>query len=114
MTRLIRREASVSYFRTIPNYFLDVSNLQDDIKIVSKWAVDWSMSFNEDKCKFMVFNNKHFTIDLTMNGKPLSRTDNERDLGIHISSDLKWSRQAGEAANRANMVLGRLRRVFKC
>jgi len=53
-------------------------------------------SFNEDKCKFMVFNNKYYTIDLTMNGKPLSRTDNERDLGIHISSDLKWNRKAGK------------------
>jgi hypothetical protein len=49
-----------------------------------------------------------------MNGKPLSRIDNELDLGIHISSDLKWSRQEGEAANRGNMVLRQLRRVFKC
>ena len=70
------------------------------------------MSFNEDKFKFMVFNNKYFTIDLTMNVKQLSRPGNERDLGIHISSDLKWSRQAGEAANRANMVLRQLKQIL--
>ena len=36
----------------------------------------------------------------------------ERDLGIHITNDLKWKTQAQHASNRANAVLGSLKRTF--
>ena len=42
----------------------------------------------------------------------LSEIDNERDLGIQISSDLKWNIQVKKAANKANSVLGMLKRTF--
>ena len=56
----------------------------------------------------MVFNNKFFDINLKMNGQDMDKTENERDLGIMTSSNLKWSMQVMVAAKRANMVLGQL------
>ena len=74
------------------------------------------MLFNEDKCKFMFFNNKRYPElepNLRLNGKPMERSYVEKDLGIFLTSDLKWNYQATQAANRANMVLIQLKRAFK-
>ena len=92
---------------------LDIATLQRDIDCLVRWAEDWLMDFNVDKCKYMTFNNKHFDINLKMNGQVMSKTENERDLGIMISSNLKWSLQVSVAAKRANMVLGQLSKAFK-
>ena len=71
------------------------------------------MDFNVDKCSYIVFNNKYFDINLKMNGLDMCKTEKERDLGIMISSNLKWSMQVMVAAKRANMVLGQLSKAFK-
>jgi ribonucleases P/MRP protein subunit RPP40 len=62
----------------------------------------------------MVMNNKHFNVELAMNGRKLAKTDKERDLGIIICSNLKWNHQATLAANKATTVLSQLSRTFKC
>ena len=93
---------------------LDLTNLQQDIDSLSHWANDWLMEFNEEKCKAMVINNKHFNVSLSMNSRALGMTDKERDLGIVLCSNLKWNHQATLAANRATMVLGQLSRIFNC
>ena len=49
------------------------------------------MNFGEEKCKALVINNKHFNINLTMNGKPLEITDKEHDLVFVPCSNLKWA-----------------------
>ena len=43
----------------------------------------------------------------------LMKTDEERDLGIFITSDLKPSLQCVKAANNVMSVLGMVRRNFK-
>ncbi len=93
---------------------LDLKSIQSDVDRLEKWAKDWLMSFNEPKCKYMVFNgNKNLPITLNLNNKPMMKTDMECDLGIHITSDLKWNFQASNAATKANLVLGQLRKAFR-
>ena len=42
----------------------------------------------------------------------MKSSDLERDLGILISKDLKWSNQCKKAAAKANRMLGRLKNTF--
>ena len=42
----------------------------------------------------------------------IMETDNERDLGVQLSKNFKWNIQVKNAANRANSVLGMLKRTF--
>jgi hypothetical protein len=91
----------------------DLTILQNDVDNLVEWADNWLMSFNEEKCKFMTFNKRQLVIDLKMKGEPLISTEKERDLGIYISSDLKWGYQASLAANKARSVLGQLSKCFK-
>jgi len=37
----------------------DVSQLQQDIEMLSRWAKDWLMSFNLSKCEHFTITNKH-------------------------------------------------------
>ena len=92
---------------------LDLTSLQLDVDNLVEWSNLWLMNINEEKCKYMVINNKHFHINITMNGMPLKSTDNERDLGIVLCSNLKWAHQATLAANTASTVLWQLSKAFK-
>ncbi len=111
----------------------DYALLQSDINKLVSWARTWNMSFNIEKCKFMIIcKNKLFrnfrippnddlhTIlpPLTMENHPgslapLLSTSIERDLGIYISDDLKWHHQCMIASNKAYAVLGQLKQCIK-
>jgi hypothetical protein len=121
----------------IKNKDQDYKLIQKDLNALVKWAKDWKMTFNSDKCKIMrigrgklfirneIFENKKvknkiifdtaplefYMTDLLTNEKViLSETKQERDLGIQVSNDLKSFEQAKKAAARANSVLGKLKR----
>jgi len=42
----------------------------------------------------------------------LQETTAEKDLGVHISSNLKWKTQVDHSVQKANSVLGSLKRMF--
>ena len=81
------------------------------------------MVFNYEKCKVMHFQKNRktiikeeygYTIEIkgTIDRHRLEINTNERDLGIQITNDLKWSTQAKTAASKANAVLGTLKRQW--
>jgi len=45
---------------------------------------------------------------MSINGKAymVTETGEERDLGVYISKDLKWSTQCSKAASKAMQALG--------
>ena len=66
---------------------------------MQNWAKTWQMSFNYDKCKVMHFGNKKseqtYTMSLGQRVQPhvIEKSLVERDLGLRVSSDLKWVTQ---------------------
>ena len=98
----------------------DVDILQNDIDALVKWATDWRMLFNQEKCKSMLVtkSGKHTTnqqiymrsdSDLP---QALKSTSSEKDLGIILSNNFKFNEQANHAANKASIALGQLKRTF--
>ena len=83
---------------------------------VGNWCKEWSMGLNIDKCKVMhigkLNNNNVYTMSCNDQTIPLKTTCNERDLGVMISSDLKWATHTMYAANKANRILGMLNKTF--
>ena len=51
---------------------------------------------------------RHFFID----GIQLHESDTERDFGVIFSTDLKWKNQVLTATNKANQMLGRIKKSF--
>ena len=86
--------------------FDDCFRQQGNIDRLEGWGEKWKMEFNVKKCKVMHvgYNNKNF--GYIMNGEWLEKCTFEKDLGVLIDSSLKASRQALEARNKANRMLG--------
>jgi hypothetical protein len=70
------------------------------------------LEFNEEKCVVM-----HLCHDIPteyrLNGARLNPTEQERDLGVIVTKNFKSSKQTVTAAQKANKVLGLIRRHFK-
>ena len=90
----------------------DVTQMQQMINGLSRWAQKWEMKFNADKCKIMHFGNKNPRATYLMDGVELGRTTEERDLGIRIADTLKPSRQCAVAAKSAHFALSQIQRSF--
>ncbi len=81
----------------------DRDKLQEALDCLCDWADKWGMSFNVSKYK---------EYEYTMRGQKLETTDEERDIGVMITKNLKPSAQCEKAAGRAMTVLNQLRRNF--
>ena len=71
------------------------------------------MFFNVDKCKVLHIGNRNVQANYTMNGKQLAKVEQEKDLGVVISSDLKPSKQCSEVVKTANKLIGFIGRSFE-
>ena len=91
-------------------------NLQSDLNTLQNWADDWQLRFNATKCKTLYLgrNNSKFTYHMRNNQTEvdLEETDCEKDLGVHVDPTLKFSKHCEKVVNKANQILGLIRRSF--
>jgi len=62
------------------------------------------MLFNIDKCKVMHLGLNNVKAKYEMNGKYLEEAIEERDLGVIIQNDFKYSKQCLKAVSMANKL----------
>ena len=70
--------------------------------------------FNVDKCVVMHIGKNNKLYSYNMNNATLKTVDVERDLGVIINKNGKYSEQYLMAAKKANCVLGMTKRNIKC
>ena len=68
----------------------DIIELQEDINKLKDWANKWQMKFNVDKCAVMHIGHNNINGNHTITNQQLPVTEQQRDLGIIITKDLKW------------------------
>jgi hypothetical protein len=86
--------------------------LQEALDNLCRWADLWGMEFNVKKCKVMHVGNNNQRFQYTMGGEKLEVTEEERDIGVNMTSSLKPSQQCKNAARTAQTVLSQLARAF--
>jgi hypothetical protein len=82
--------------------------LQECLDNLVKWAEDWGMLFNAEKCKVMHVGRSNQRFQYSMGGVVLGETEEEKDVGVTINKSLKPSGQCTRAANTARGVLGQV------
>jgi len=95
----------------------DAQLLQDDVSTLIEWSGDWLLKLNIDKCKKLSVGNTPYSEYYIEEGSIktiIQAVREEKDLGIFVSEDLKWSLQCGKAASKAMMALGLIKRTFPC
>ena len=90
----------------------DAKQLQNDISNLESWSTTSGLSFNGTKCKAQTVTRKlkPITTGYTMKDCQLTSTKNERDLGVWISTDLRWNKQVNQQCARSNKELSYIRR----
>ena len=87
--------------------------LQKDLTRLESWSNEWQLKFNTDKCEAMRISKKndYSSPQYHLCGNQLKAVSEVKDLGIYITWNLSWSMQANKCANKANSVLGFIRRT---
>ncbi len=70
------------------------------------------MPFNVDKCQVLQVGTRNKKFDYEMRGVKLKSVQCAKDLEVKIASNLKFSQQCVDAANKANRMLGFIKRNF--
>jgi len=100
-----RPETTVKYHEVI-----DKRQTDKDLDIIVDWTKKWQMKLNTDKCKVVHVGKNNGNNVYSMLGQKLQIVKKEKDLGIMISSDLKREEQCRYVANKANKVLGMVKK----
>ena len=70
------------------------------------WANKWGIDFNVNKCGVMHRGRRNLDFQYQMNDGWVKSVDRERDPGVLMSKDLKFSKQCLLAKTKANLMLG--------
>ena len=89
---------------------LEGKKLQDDIDKLVRWSEKWQMLFNFGKCKCLHTGSGNTGMNYEMGGTILSKSVNEKYLGVSINANMKVAEQCRIAASTGNQVLGMIRR----
>ena len=87
-------------------------SLYKDLDTLYLWSSKWLLKFNETKCKVMHVGRNNPRNDYKIGSVLLEKVSEERDLGVHLSDNLKPSLQCVEAAKKASSALGIIKRTF--
>ena len=93
----------------------DTVLLQKDIDSMFSWTLNSLLLFHPNKCFTMHISsklNETITHAYTMNNRILENKSELKDLGILIDEHLKFSNHIAEKVNKANQIMGLIRRTF--
>ena len=92
---------------------IDQKTLQFDIDRLYEWSLRNKIKFHPDKCKAIRVSLKHkpYNFMYNMNNHDLETVINERDLGVIVSSNLKWNKHQNSILTKARQKLGLLKRT---
>ena len=78
--------------------------LQRDITNVHNWSTAWGLKFNSNKCMVLsMARNGHPTeFNYTMDQVDLTRTNTANDLGVLVTTTLKWNEHLNNIISKAN------------
>ena len=86
--------------------------LQEDLESLQDWANKWQLRFNAKKCKVMHLGRSNPEYEYKMGDVVLESVDDEKDLGVRIDNELKFDLHIESQVNKANRILGLIRRSF--
>lgn len=94
----------------------DTSFFQQDLLALEKWADDWNMVFNVNKCQVVLFDRggkiSSNSVSYTLYGVPLEVVESFRYLGVHVSNDFSWDMHINSITSAAYRRLGMIKRVL--
>ena len=86
--------------------------LQQDMQELEKWSNNWLLKFHPDKCNVLSAARNIPQFENTLYNTKLKYTDKEKDIGVIVDNKLKFEENMNEKINKANSIMGHIRRTF--
>ena len=86
--------------------------LQRDLEKLDIWSNRGLLKFNPEKCTTMHLGHRNPKYVYQLDNEDLKETSLEKDLGVHISSDLKPEKHISSIASKGNKMVGLFKRNF--
>ena len=93
----------------------DSVRLQRDIHELEDWSAKWLLHFNTAKCHVLTLGRIEdilHTHNYELYNKLLDHVFEETDLGVNIDSEVKYEEHISKKVNKANSIVGLIRRSF--
>ncbi|MCG8046535.1 MAG: reverse transcriptase family protein, partial [Candidatus Thiodiazotropha endolucinida] len=89
--------------------------LQEDLDTLARWEAKWGMNFHPEKCSTIRITRSRspITNNYTLKGTTLAEESCTKYLGVFLQSNLGWSHHINKKVQKANSMLGFLRRNLK-
>ena len=101
-------------YNTVKNTFQKLQ-LQGDLDRLVDWADKWQLRFNADKCKVIHLGQNNEQQDYSMRRHGcndrvmMSKSTMEKDRGVNVDNELKFSKHIEAQVNKGNQRLGLIR-----
>jgi hypothetical protein len=103
-------------YRSI-NSNVECQRLQADLDKLVEWSETWQLGFNVAKCKVLHYGLKNPNHSYIMGRgnyvQPIQEVVEEKDLGVTFDTALKFRKHIANICNKANQIVGVIRRTFK-
>lgn len=93
--------------------------LQEDITTLEDWAKKWELKIHPAKCKYMTVgkrvdtgNSFQYKVKDHSTMREIDKVQSEKDLGVTFDDKLNFGIHIVEKVNKANQILGLIRRAF--
>ena len=95
----------------------DVEWIQRDLNELQNWSEKWLLKFHPEKCQMMRIGVRQdgkadYYMDTENSSIKLKWSTCERDLGVHVDSQLKFQKEIQNRIKKGNTIVGLIRRTF--
>lgn len=95
------------------NPVLQHVDLQEDLFKIKSWTQSWKMPLNDSKCTILHIGQNNPKHDYFLQQTPIKSVMKQKDLGITITSDLKWETHISQIVKKANSMTYLIQKAFK-
>ena len=106
-----------SLFSKVKDKNCATAELNNDLKIISNWAIQWKMLFNPDPYKQAVKSfsqkkcEKRQYPPLTFNGDNVQTAVSQNHLGLVLDSKLDFNEHTSNKINKCNKIIGIMKKL---
>ena len=90
----------------------DCRKLQEDLDELKRWTEEWQLKFHPEKCKSMRIGRSVTQDHVYTMYEDMEQVDKEKDIGVVIDNKLDFTEHLAEKVNKANNIVGLIRRSF--
>lgn len=95
------------------NPLTEHDSLQDDLSSIEEWCRQWLIPVNVSKCTVLHLGGNNPQLDYHVANHLLKSVERQVDLGVMVSSSLKWTDHVSRIVKKANSTVYMLRSTFR-